>query len=232
MFIFTDEQVAQVLCDLVTAGSESVKTTINWIMVYLIHHPDVVKKMKNEIDQNVSNNSLPKMNDQSTLIYCQAVINEVMRMANVVPVTPNHATELDYNLRGHFIPKGSSVVALLYACHMSPKYWDNPEEFRPERFICDQGRLRNPKAFIPFGKGQRNCLGDTMARSEVFLAVTSLVQNFSIHNPANAPLPSKDGVPGVTLCPKEFKVSNLNSIADRVVKYMTDILYIKKIVIT
>lgn len=134
-----------------------------------------------------------------------------MRRANVVPIAPNHAAEADFNLRGYFIPQGSSVVALLYACHMSPKYWDEPEEFRPERFINEHGRLTVPQAFIPFGKGQRNCLGDTMAQSEIFLLVTSLVQNFDMSNPSDTPLPCLEGVQGSTLCPKDFKVGTKTS---------------------
>ncbi|KAF2359669.1 Cytochrome P450 [Trinorchestia longiramus] len=201
-----DEQVAQVLCDLVTAGSESVKTTTSWLLAYLLHHPDVVHKMREEIDDHVSRDRLPNMSDQTHLIYCQAVINEVMRISNVVPIAPNHAAEADFNLHGYFIPKGSSVVALLYACHMSPKYWDKPTEFRPERFINEQGRLSTPQAFIPFGKGQRNCLGDIMAESEIFLFLTSLVQNFEFKNPPDFPLPSLEGVQGTTLGPKDYKM--------------------------
>ena len=196
-------------CDLVTAGSETVQTTLSWILVYLLHRPDVVKNMKEEIDWFVGKDRLPTMEDQTYLVYCQAAISEVMRIANVVPIAPNHATETDVTLHGHFIPKGSSVVALLYASHMNPRYWDNPKEFNPDRFIDENGRLFYPKAFIPFGKGQRNCLGDTMAQSEIFLVITSLIQNFEIRNPPNTPLPSKEGVAGVTLCPKDFKVRRL-----------------------
>ncbi|KAA0191912.1 Cytochrome P450 CYP18H1 [Hyalella azteca] len=202
-----DEQVAQVLCDLVSAGSESVKTTASWVLAYLLHHDHVVHKMRCEIDEHVGRDRLPNMADQTRLIYCQAVINEVMRIANVVPIAPNHAAEADFNLHGYFIPKGSSVVALLYACHMSPKYWDEPQEFRPERFINEQGRLTCPQAFIPFGKGQRNCLGDTIAQSEIFLLLTALIQNFTLENPIGCPLPSLEGVQGATLCPQDFKVS-------------------------
>uniref|UniRef100_A0A2P2I1V8 Cytochrome P450 18a1-like n=2 Tax=Hirondellea gigas TaxID=1518452 RepID=A0A2P2I1V8_9CRUS len=201
-----DVQVAQVLCDLVSAGSESAKTTLSWVLLYLLHNQDVVQKMRDEIDEHVNKTRLPNMSDQEKLVYCQATINEVLRIANVTPIAPNHATEKSLTLRGYNIPKGSSVVALLYACHMNPKYWDDPEDFRPERFINEEGRLSIQKAFIPFGKGQRNCLGDTLAQTEIFLVITALIQNFSLENPPNTPLPTKKGILGATHAPVNFDI--------------------------
>ena len=202
----TEEQVAQVLCDLVSAGGESTKTTLLWALVYLIHYPQVKERMAQEIDDLIENDRLPEIEDKPSLIYCQAVIYEVMRIANVVPIAPYHATECDTRLRGYHIPKGSSVVALLYTCHSSSKFWHSPEEFRPERFIVD-GRLNTPKALMPFGKGLRACLGHQIAESEIFLVLTSLVQNFDIKNPSNTDLPSMEGILGITLRPRDFDVS-------------------------
>lgn len=172
----------------------------------MLHRPEIVAKMRAEIEMVVGNDRAATLEDQPKLVYCQAFINEVLRHSNIVPTNPQHATVEDFKIRGHLIPKGSSIIAHLYACHMSPEHWDEPEEFRPERFINDEGKLINHKAFMPFGKGQRNCLGDVIAKSQSFLFTTNFIQKFNIQNPANEPLPSSKGHCGVTMSPAPFKI--------------------------
>lgn len=90
---------------------------------------------------------------------------------------------------------------------MNPDYWDEPEAFRPERFLSeDQKSVHKPEHFMPFGVGQRMCLGDHLAEKEFFLFFASLLHVFDLKNPEDVPLPGLRGVAGVTVTPTDFEV--------------------------
>lgn len=89
---------------------------------------------------------------------------------------------------------------------MDPKLWDNPSEFRPSRFINAEGKIHKPEFFIPFGVGRRMCLGDVLARMELFLFFASLMHRFDVILPEGSEQPSLNGNPGVTIHPDSFLV--------------------------
>lgn len=90
---------------------------------------------------------------------------------------------------------------------MDPNLWDSPEEFRPSRFLNSEGKVTKPEYFLPFGVGRRMCLGDVLARMELFLFFSSLLHVFHIRLPEGQSLPSLRGNTGVTITPDSFKVS-------------------------
>lgn len=109
-------------------------------------------------------------------------------------------------LNGYTLPAGSHVIPLLYAVHMDPELWGDPEAFRPSRFIAENGTVSKPEYFMPFGVGRRMCLGDTLARMELFLFFSSLLHKFNLSLPEGAPLPNLNGTVGVTISPEPFEV--------------------------
>ena len=119
-------------------------------------------------------------------------------------------------LEGHIIPKNTHVIPLLHGVHMDPEVWEEPEVFKPERFLTEDGKLHKPKHFMPFGAGQRMCLGDKIAEMELQLFFTSLLHVFDIENPGTD-LPSLQGFTGVTVSPQDFEVNfiprNLDSLS-------------------
>jgi len=98
------------------------------------------------------------------------------------------------------------VVPLLYAVHMDPELWDEPEAFRPSRFLTSEGKLHAPEYFMPFGVGRRMCLGDVLARMELFLFFSSLMHTFDLRLPEGASLPTLRGNAGVTLSPDPYDI--------------------------
>lgn len=111
------------------------------------------------------------------------------------------------NFEGFVIPKNAHVIPLLHAVHMNPDYWEEPEAFRPERFLSADGKtVQKPEHFMPFGVGQRMCLGDHLAEKEFFLFFSSLLHVFDLENPEGASLPGLRGVAGVTVTPTDFEV--------------------------
>jgi 26-hydroxylase len=88
---------------------------------------------------------------------------------------------------------------------MDPTLWDQPEEFRPSRFL-NEGKVQKPEYFIPFGVGRRMCLGDVLARMELFLFFSSIMHTFNLQLPEGEPLPSLKGNVGVTISPQAYNV--------------------------
>ncbi|OAD52306.1 Cytochrome P450 18a1 [Eufriesea mexicana] len=213
-----DRQMQQILGDLFSAGMETVKTTLEWAMILMLHHPDAATAVQEELDQVVGKSRMPALEDLPFLPITEATILEVLRRSSIVPLGTTHATTRDVTLHGYTIPAGSQVVPLLHAVHMDPELWEEPEEFRPSRFLSAEGKVQKPEYFMPFGVGRRMCLGDVLARMELFLFFSSLMHTFELRSPQGSSLPSLRGNAGVTVTPDPFDVCllprNLDLIED------------------
>ena len=102
--------------------------------------------------QVVGRDRLPSMKDK--IPYVEATIQEIMRVVPVAAFSAPHKAERDTTISGFFIPAGSVIIALTYALHHDPNYWDRPSEFRPERWLSDNGQLIKHDNFMPFGIGK------------------------------------------------------------------------------
>ena len=160
------------------------------------------------------NRRLPSLDDLPNLPYTEAFILEVMRRVTAVPLGTPHSTSRTTKLNGHTIPKGTQVIPLIHAVHMDPTLWKDPEQFNPDRFLSQDGKSTvKPDFFIPFGIGRRVCLGDVLAKAELFLFFSSLLHVFNLRMPEGEPQPDLRGMTGVTVTPQTFQVrSKLASI--------------------
>jgi 26-hydroxylase len=110
-------------------------------------------------------------------------------------------------LNGYTIPKGTQVIPLIHAVHMNPSLWKDPEVFNPDRFLNkDKSQVIKPEYFIPFGVGRRVCLGDVLAKAELFLFFSTILHTFKLTVPPGATVPDLRGQAGVTVSPQSFKV--------------------------
>jgi 26-hydroxylase len=109
-------------------------------------------------------------------------------------------------LDGHFIPKNAQVIPNLYAVHMDPELWEEPEKFNPERFLNSEGEVEKPEFFMPFGVGRRMCLGAVLARHQLFLFFSSLVHTYDLVPAEGCFLPDLVGESAVTTIPGKYKV--------------------------
>ncbi|EDW82806.1 uncharacterized protein Dwil_GK24949 [Drosophila willistoni] len=202
-----EEQLVQVIIDLFSAGMETIKTTLLWINVFMLRNPKEMRRVQDELDQVVGRHRLPTIEDLQYLPLTESTILESMRRSSIVPLATTHSPTRDVELNGYTIPAGSHVIPLINSVHMDPNLWEKPEEFRPSRFIdTDTGKVRKPEYFIPFGVGRRMCLGDVLARMELFLFFASFMHCFDIALPEGQPLPSLKGNVGATITPEAFKV--------------------------
>nr|AVL92816.1 CYP450 [Locusta migratoria] len=201
-----DRQMQQIIGDLFSAGMETIKTTLQWAVVFMLHQPEVARGVQEELDQVVGRRRLPRLEDLPYLPYTESTLLEVLRRSSIVPLGTTHAATRDVYLNGFMIPKDAHVVPLLHAVHMDPTLWDDPEKFEPTRFLNAEGKVTKPEFFLPFGVGRRMCLGDVLARMELFLFFSSLLHVFDLRLPEGQPLPSLKGNTGATVTPDSYKV--------------------------
>lgn len=121
-------------------------------------------------------------------------------------ISPISLFDRDVNFNGYTLPQHAQIVPLLHAVHMDPNLWDEPEKFNPSRFINSEDKVVKPEYFLPFGVGRRMCLGEVLARMEIFLFFSSLLHSFDISIPEGETMPTLKGTTGVTINPKPFKV--------------------------
>ncbi|XP_011693654.1 PREDICTED: cytochrome P450 18a1 [Wasmannia auropunctata] len=199
-----NRQIQQVMGDLFSAGMETVKNTLQWAVVFMLHYPEAAKAVQDELDQVVGRARIPLWEDMSKLPITNATIQEILRKSNLVPLGTTHATTRDVTLNGYNLPAGTHVIPLLSAVHMDP-IWNDPEDFRPSRFL-NEGTVTKPKYFMPFGYGKRRCLGEKLAHMEIFLFFSSLMHRFNLNLPEGESLPDLQGNVGITISPAPFKV--------------------------
>ncbi|CAH2074223.1 unnamed protein product, partial [Iphiclides podalirius] len=199
-------QIKQILGDLFSAGMETIKSSLLWMIVFMLRNPDVKRRVQEELDRVVGRERLPTIEDMPNLPYTETTILETLRMSSIVPLATTHSPTKDVHLNGYRIPAGSQVVPLINCVHMDPKLWDEPNKFNPSRFIDDTGKIKRPEYFMPFGVGRRMCLGDVLARMEMFMFFASMMHQFDVQMEAGDAPPSLEGTVGATISPQAFRV--------------------------
>uniref|UniRef100_A0AAZ3NMB3 Steroid 21-hydroxylase n=1 Tax=Oncorhynchus tshawytscha TaxID=74940 RepID=A0AAZ3NMB3_ONCTS len=203
----SDDHVLMTAAEAFGAGVETTSTTLLWVLAFLLHHPQVQERVQKELDEVVGCGRSPDVSDRTHLPYLDSVINEVMRIRPVSPILIPHTALTHSSIGGHSICKGSRVLVNMWAIHHDPEHWDQPEDFRPERFLDDKGQRFTPSCFMPFGAGPRVCVGESLARLELFLFVSGLLQRFSFSPAPGVPLPDLEGRLGVVLQPLKYTLT-------------------------
>ncbi|KAK9864570.1 hypothetical protein WJX84_002516 [Apatococcus fuscideae] len=157
-------------------------------MFCLSKHPEYVQRIQAEVDEVVGDGK-PTFENLKSLAFTMRVINESMRLYPQPPVLIRRALEED-ELAGYHIPKGSDFFISVWNLHRSPKYWDKPEEFNPDRFPISESvpnEVTQDYAYLPFGAGRRKCIGDQFALFESVIILAMLFRRFDFKMDKNAP---------------------------------------------
>ncbi|KAG8240025.1 hypothetical protein J437_LFUL016411 [Ladona fulva] len=180
---FDDDQLVAICMDLFMAGSETTAKSLAFLFLYITTHPEVQKKLHAEIDAVTGGDRMPTLEDRSRMPYTEAVILEGLRLFASKTFGLAHRALSDAWLQGHFIPKDTMILINYESFLCDKEKWTDPEEFRPERFVDASGKVNIPSYYLPFGLGKRRCMGESMAKSNIFLFMTGLLQEYQFSIP-------------------------------------------------
>uniref|UniRef100_A0A8C9PAX7 Cytochrome P450 n=1 Tax=Spermophilus dauricus TaxID=99837 RepID=A0A8C9PAX7_SPEDA len=203
---FNEDYLFYIIGDLFIAGTDTTTNSLLWCLLYMSLNPDVQEKVHEEIERVIGPNRPPSLTDKAQMPYTEATIMEVQRLTVVVPLAVPHMTSEKTVLQGYTIPKGTLILPNLWSVHRDPTIWEKPEDFYPDRFLDDQGQLLKKEFFIPFGIGKRVCMGEQLAKMELFLMFVSLMQTFTFALPKDSKKPNLTGRFGLTLAPYPFNI--------------------------
>jgi len=181
------------------AGYETTSVAITWTLYHLAMNPDKLAKVQEEVDQELGDR-MPTMQDLDRLKFVTMVLKETMRLIPPAGIILREAAE-DVVVGDYHFPKGAGVLVSPYAVHHDEQVWDRPEEFHPERFDEEDPnvRSRHPLAWLPFGAGPRNCIGQRFAMMEAKAVLGVLCRRFVLSVDPTHPVAIH---PGITLRPR------------------------------
>ncbi|CAA7401250.1 unnamed protein product [Spirodela intermedia] len=186
-----------ILMDMITGGSDTSATTVEWTMSELLRHPRVMRKLQHELEEAVGMDRVVEEEDLPKLPYLEMVIKESMRLHPAIPLIPREA-RVDCVAGGFQLKKGSQVLVNLWAVGRDPSQWDDPEAFYPERF---EGGIRGAEDrdglesdFLAFGAGNRRCPGMQMGLTTVRIVVAQLVHCFDWALPGDLDMSERFGI--------------------------------------
>ncbi|XP_028639203.1 steroid 21-hydroxylase isoform X3 [Grammomys surdaster] len=196
--------VHMLVVDLFVGGTETTATTLSWAVAFLLHHPEIQKRLQEELDLNLGPSSQLLYKNRMQLPLLMATIAEVLRLRPVVPLALPHRATKTSSISGYDIPKDMIVIPNIQGANLDETVWELPSKFWPDRFLEPGRNPRTPS----FGCGARVCLGEPLARLELFVVLARLLQAFTLLPPADGTLPSLEPQPyaGINLLIPPFQV--------------------------
>ncbi|KAM9392248.1 cytochrome P450 2K1-like isoform 1-T1 [Pholidichthys leucotaenia] len=173
---FHEKNLISSMTNLFSAGTDTTATTLRWALLLMAKYPHIQDQVYEELSMVIGIRNV-SMDDLKHMPYTNAVIHETQRIANIVPMALPHQTSRDVVFQGYFIEKGTVVYPVLTSALYDENEWETPYTFNPSHFLKD-GKFIKRDAFLPFSAGTRVCLGETLARMELFIFFVSLIQHF------------------------------------------------------
>uniref|UniRef100_A0A3B5M8C4 Cytochrome P450 2K1-like n=1 Tax=Xiphophorus couchianus TaxID=32473 RepID=A0A3B5M8C4_9TELE len=174
---FHNENLLMTVTNLFSAGTETTSTTLRWGLLLMAKYPKIQDRVQEELRRVIGDRQV-QVSDRKSLQFTDAVIHETQRLASIVPTALPHRTSRDITFQGSFIKKGTTVYPLLTSVLHDPSEWEKPHSFHPAHFLDKDGKFVKRDAFLPFSAGRRICLGESLARMELFIFFTTLLQHF------------------------------------------------------
>ncbi|KAG0487879.1 hypothetical protein HPP92_006690 [Vanilla planifolia] len=181
-----EDNVLYIVENINVAAIETTLWSIEWGIAELVNHPEVQRKLREELDRVLGPGVQITEPDTHKLPYLQAVVKETLRLRMAIPLLVPHMNLHDAKLGGYDIPAESTILVNAWWLANNPTQWKNPEEFRPERFLEEEAKVEangNDFRYIPFGVGRRSCPGIILALPILGITLGRLVQNFELLPP-------------------------------------------------
>ncbi|XP_019231575.1 PREDICTED: cytochrome P450 93A3-like [Nicotiana attenuata] len=177
----TRENIKAFVLDLFSGGTDTSAIAMEWALAELINHPNIMEKAAQEIDNITGKTRLVQESDISQLPYLQAIVKETLRLHSPAPMILRESSE-DCTIEGYHVPAKTRLFVNVWAMNRDPKYWENPLEFRPERFMNETKILdvrgQNNFHYLPFGCGRRGCPGISLALQILHTSLAAIIQCF------------------------------------------------------
>ena len=198
---FKDDNLMMAVSDLFLAATDTSQTTLRWMVLLMANYPDLQQRMFQEITDAIGDR-MPVQEDKSNLPFTCAFIKETLRFRTAAPIGLDHESGVDSSIGGYTIPKRTRILFYHHHQNHDEKYWKNPSQFDPERFI-ENGKLKveREKSFVSFGLGKRSCIGERMAYTNLMLILVGLIQKLKFELP--------DGPGSANLEPINVLISSL-----------------------
>lgn len=180
----TDKQIRDELMTMLIAGHETTALALTYTWYLLGRNPEKARKLREELDSVLD--GPPTADDLPALDYTEAVVTEAMRAYPPVPMIPREP-ETDVTISGYRIPEGTMVICPQVVVHRDDRWWDNPTEFRPERWVDEESDARSEFAYFPFGGGRRRCIGAEFAMVEAQLILATLAREWDVELTSEKP---------------------------------------------
>jgi cytochrome P450 len=174
----SERELIDEIMTLVVAGHETTASGLNWLWYLLSQHPEAEAKLHAELDA-APDHAVPCFADAEALPFTRAVIDESLRLYPPGWVLSRRSVGPD-QLGGYELPPGTDVVFSPYLLHRHPRYWPQPEAFRPERFAAENAAERQRFAYIPFAAGPRHCIGETFAIHEMLVHLCKVARRYRL----------------------------------------------------
>jgi cytochrome P450 len=181
----TDQQVYDEVLTLLTGGIETTALALAWLFHEIARHPDVERRLHAEVDEVLAGRPVT-VDDIPQLAYTQRVVNEVLRMYPVW-ILMRRATE-EVDLGDVRLPPGTEVTVSPHALHFDPRFYENPDRFEPDRWLPERVRQLPRGAFIPFGAGNRQCVGNVFAHTEIVITLATVAARWRLVPVAGKPV--------------------------------------------
>ena len=203
----TRERLLRNINTLAGAGIETTSSTMMWLMTYMAAFPEVQARVQNELDSVVGQGRDVTLADRPKLPFTEATVLEVFRITSLVPVSTPRCTIKNTKLNGFDIDAGTVILPNQHSVNMDREFWIDPEQFRPERLLSSSQNLDLDKCnrILTFGHGRRKCVGERLAKMELFLLFANVILRCSIANAETWPVDLTQ-VRGLAYRPKPVKV--------------------------
>ncbi|BBH03247.1 cytochrome P450, family 76, subfamily C, polypeptide 4, partial [Prunus dulcis] len=177
--VINKNEIYHLLLVLFVAGSDTTSSTFQWAMAELLHNPEVLSKAQLELEQVIGKGNPVEESDIARLPYLQAIVKETFRLHPAVPLLLPRKAGTDVEIEGFTVPKGAQVLVNTWAIGRDPSLWDEPNSFKPERFLGSEIDVKGRNfELIPFGAGRRVCPGLPLAMRMLHLMLGSLIHSF------------------------------------------------------
>ena len=201
------DRVLHTVQEYIGAGLDITYRAYTWVLLYIVAYPEVQSCLLREVNEVIGERQVQPA-DLRHMSYCEAFILEVLRHSSFVPFTLPHSTIDDVVLNGHSIPKGTFTLINLHSVNTDPQTWHEPQVFRPERFLSEDGTLDRGlmDRVVAYSLGKRRCLGEQFSKQQIKVFLAVLLQQCTVCCPDGHKGYDLEPISGVVLQTKPYQI--------------------------